>query len=142
MMTREQKSLRFAAFSTLIAFGPLSALSAFAPLSGPMGVVLDAVIWPVDGLQGALASETRLLLAILGGITFGWGIMIWQLAGAAMERDPELVRTIIRTSILLWFAVDSTGSVLAGATLNVLANCVFLALFLVPMWRPAAARAA
>lgn len=138
-MTFEQKALRAAAFLGLIAFGLVGALSAYAPLSGPMGIVLDAVFWPVDGGQGANASETRLLLGILGGITFGWGVMIWQLAGAPLARDPALIRPIIRTGVLCWVVVDSIGSLLAGAPLNVAANLILAATFLVPLYRGARA---
>ncbi len=134
-MTSEQKALRLAAFLTLIAFGLLSALSAHAPLSGPMAGVLDAVFWPVDGAQGTAAAETRLLLGILGGITLGWGLTLWQLAGAPLARDPGLIRPIIRNGILAWFAVDSIGSLLAGAPLNVVANIGIAAMFLIPLWR-------
>jgi hypothetical protein len=136
-MTSEQKGIRFAAAITLIGFGMASVLSAWAPVSGPMGAVLDGVFWPMDGGQSAAAEETRLLLAILGGITFGWGLMIWHLAGAPLERMPDLIRPILRQSVLAWFVLDSTGSVLAGAPLNVLANVVFAALFLVPLSRGA-----
>lgn len=136
-MTQEQKGLRLAAFVTLIGFGLVSALSAFAPFSGPMAIVLDAVFWPLDGGQGAAASETRLLLAILGGITLGWGLMIWQLAGTPLARDPDLIRPIIRNSVLAWFVLDSTGSLLAGAPLNVAANAVVAAFFMIPLLRGA-----
>ncbi|AZL57435.1 excinuclease ABC subunit A [Tabrizicola piscis] len=132
-MTREQTTLRLAASVLLIGFGLVSALSAYAPLSGPMGAVLDAVFWPVDGGQGAAASETRLLMAIMGGITFGWGLMIWQLAGAPLARDPEVIRPILRNAVIGWFVVDSAGSFLAGAPLNVVANVPFAAMFLIPL---------
>jgi hypothetical protein len=136
-MTPEQKGLRLAAFLTLIAFGPLCALSAYAPLSGPMGLVLDAVFWPLDGGQGTGQGETRLVLAILGGITLGWGVTIWQLAGAPLARDPGLIRPIIRNGVLAWFVLDSAASFLAGAPLNVAANVVFAAMLLIPLSRGA-----
>lgn len=132
-MTLEQKSLRLAALLLLILFGLVCALSAYAPLSGPMGLILDAVFWPMDAGQGTAASETRLLLAIMGGITFGWGVMIWQLAGAPLARDPETIRPILRTAVTAWFVVDSAGSFLAGAPLNVIANVPFAAAFLIPL---------
>ncbi len=138
-MTPEQKGLRLAAFLTLIAFGPLSVLSIVPPLSGPMGVVLDTVFWPIDGLQGAGQPETRLLLAILGGITLGWGVTLWQLAGAPLARDPALIRPIIRNAILAWFVLDSAGSLLAGAPLNVAANVALAAMVLFPLYRGARA---
>jgi hypothetical protein len=134
-MTPEQKGLRAAAFVTLIAFGPICALSAYAPLSGPMALVLDGAFWPMDGGQGTGHGETRLLLAILGGITLGWGVTIWQLAGAPLVRDPGLIRPIIRNAVLAWFVLDSAASFLAGAPLNVVANVVIAAAFLIPLSR-------
>ncbi|NJS39644.1 MAG: excinuclease ABC subunit A [Rhodobacteraceae bacterium] len=134
-MTSEQKGLRFAAAVALIGFGLACALAAYPPLSPPTALLIDAVLWPFDGAQTLASSEARLLAAILGGITFGWGVMIWQLAGAPLARDPETIRPIILTAILAWFGLDSFASLLAGAPINLAANLVFLALFLVPMLR-------
>lgn len=140
-MTREQRGLRFAAGVTM-GFGLMTALAALPQLAAPTVMLADILIWPVDGAETGSLPEARLLYAIAGGVLTGWGWMIWLLAGEAMERQPELVRTVIRQSLLLWFAVDSTGSVLAGAPLNVLANGAFLALFLVPTLLQAPAKAA
>ncbi len=134
-MTSEQKGLRFAAAVALIGFGLACALAAYPPLSAPTALLLDLVFWPLDGAEGLTTPESRLLAAILGGITFGWGVMIWQLAGAPLARDPETIRPTILTAVLAWFGLDSFASFLAGAPINVAANLVFLALFLVPMLR-------
>ena len=140
-MTREQRGLRFAAGVTM-GFGLMTALGALPQLAAPTVMLADILIWPVDGAETGSLPEARLLYAIAGGVLTGWGWMIWLLAGEAMDRQPGLVRSIIRQSLLLWFAVDSTGSVLAGAPLNVLANGAFLALFLVPTLLQAPAKAA
>ena len=140
-MTREQRGLRFAAGVTM-GFGLMIALAAQPQLAAPTVMLADILIWPVDGAETGSLPEARLLYAIAGGVLTGWGWMIWLLAGEAMHRQPGLVRSIIRQSLLLWFAVDSTGSVLAGAPLNVLANGAFLALFLVPTLLQAPAKAA
>jgi hypothetical protein len=132
MMTSEQKGLRFAALVTLVT-GLLLALAALPALNLPVRILADILIWPLDGGQGLDAREARLPLAIGGGVMLGWGVMIWQLAGRPMEAAPDAMRAIIRTSVLSWFVVDSLASVAAGAALNIVANAVFLALFLVPM---------
>lgn len=62
-------------------------------------------------------------------------VTLWQLAGAPSARDPGLIRPIIRNGVLAWLAVDSFGSLLAGAPLNVVANIASAAMFLVPLWR-------
>jgi hypothetical protein len=141
MMTSEQKGLRFAAFVTL-STGLLLALAALPALNLPVRILADILIWPLDGGQGLGAPETRLPLAISGGVMLGWGVMIWQLAGRPMETAPDAMRAIIRTSLLAWFVVDSLASVAAGAALNIVANAAFLALFLIPMRIGARQRAA
>ena len=131
-MTSEQNGLRLAAGVTTIT-GFALALAAIPVLNLPVRVLADLLIWPLDQGQTLGTSETRLVLAIGGGVMVGWGLMIWQLAGEPMQRAPEATRAIIRTSILVWFLVDSLASVAAGVPLNVLGNALFLALFLVPM---------
>ena len=100
-----------------------------------MMLLADLLIWPLDGAQTGAASETRLMLAIGGGVMAGWGWMIRQLAGAPMARDPAGMRGLIRQSAVLWFVIASTGSVLAAAPLDAVANLGFLALFRFPMAR-------
>jgi hypothetical protein len=141
MMTAEQKGLRFAAGVTM-AFGLALALAAFPPLGAPMILLADILVWPLDGAETGTAPGMRLILAIAGGVMAGWGWLIWQLAGAALAKDPDNIRPFIRQSVILWFVVDSIASVLASAPLNAVANLAFLALFLIPMLRGRAAQAA
>ncbi|MFN4203133.1 MAG: hypothetical protein ACK4GM_08770 [Tabrizicola sp.] len=131
-MSLEQNGLRFAAGVTM-ATGLGLALAAIPMLSPPLRFLVDLVVWPLDGAETLLASETRLILAIAGGLMVGWGMTIRGLAGAPLARDPQSIRAIIRNSILAWFVVDCAGSIAAGAALNLLPNLGFLALFLVPM---------
>jgi hypothetical protein len=132
MMTSEQKGLRFAAGVTMVT-GLALALAAVPALNLGVRFLTDLLVWPFDGVETLVAPETRLSLAIGGGVMVGWGLMIWQLAGEPLQRAPDAVRGIIRASVLSWFCVDSAGSVAAGAALNVVPNLVFLALFLIPM---------
>jgi hypothetical protein len=133
-MTAEQKGLRFAAGVTMLT-GLALALAALPALNTAVRLLADLLVWPMDGAETLAAPETRLTLAIGGGVMLGWGLLIWQLAGEPLERAPDAIRGIIRASILSWFLVDSTASVVAGAALNVLPNLVFLCLFLIPMRR-------
>lgn len=135
-MTSEQKGLRFAAGVTMVT-GLALALAAVPALNIGVRLLTDLLVWPFNGAETLAASETRLALAIGGGVMLGWGLMIWQLAGEPLERAPDAVRGIIRASVLGWFLVDSAASVAAGAALNILPNLVFLALFLLPMRRGA-----
>ena len=131
-MTSEQKGLRLAAGVTMVT-GLALALASVPALNLPARLLADLLIWPVDGAETLAAPETRLGLAIGGGVLVGWGLMIWQLAGAPLARDPEVIRPILRNAVIGWFVVDCTGSFLAGAPLNVVANVPFAAMFLIPL---------
>ena len=133
-MTHEQTGLRLAAAAT-IGFGLILALATVPILAAPARFLGDILIWPLDGAERLASTETRLMLAIAGGVMAGWGWLIWQLAGEALAQNPDRTRRLIRQSLLLWFAVDSTTSIAAGVPLNVIGNLVFAALFLLPMRR-------
>ena len=123
------------ASATIIMFGVLFFLSTIPPLSAPMAFLFDLVIWPLNGADDLSAPASRLLLAISGGVLVGWGIMLWLIVTRLYPSDPRLARTLILTSAGTWFVVDSLGSAIAGAPLNVLFNIVFLELFVIPLWR-------
>ena len=125
-----------AASAIVIAFGVIMTLGSMPATSAPVALLLDLVFWPLDNRQVASAPETRLLWAISGGILTGWGILLWQLSMRLYPRAPRLARSLILTSISVWFVVDSLGSVLAGAPFNAAFNVGFLLLFVLPLRRP------
>ncbi|NJM34621.1 MAG: hypothetical protein HC850_07810 [Rhodomicrobium sp.] len=102
---------------------------------------IDLVFWPIDGAQSLASPEARLLCAISGGLTFGLGAMLWLIAARLFPHNHDLARSIMIWGVGSWFVVDSTGSVLSGAPLNVALNLVILLLFLIPLSRPAKAMA-
>jgi hypothetical protein len=126
--------LRFASAFTM-AFGFLFAVAAVPGLSGPAAFFLDVLFRPMDGAQTANHSETRLLAAIGGGITVGWGYLMWLVSTHVLPTNPELARRLLMPPLMTWFITDSAFSILSGAPLNAAANVVFLLLFLVPLYR-------
>lgn len=132
---RTRRWLRFAS-ATVIGFGLLTALGAHPTTGRAVIFLADLLLWPLDGAETGDAGETRLIAAIAGGVMAGWGWMLWGLTGEGMDRAPELSRRLILGSVALWFLIDSTGSLAAGAPLNILGNLVFLAMFLWPLRRP------
>ncbi len=126
--------LKFGSALTIF-FGTLIAAATVPALSGPVQYLADFIFFPLDGLQSVAAQETRLINAISGGVMVGWGLMLWMLSTQLYPKEPALTRKIIMTSIIAWFIIDSSGSVLAGASLNVLGNTSFLLIFCLPLWR-------
>lgn len=136
-MTRQSTMTWLKVGSILVMlFGVLSFLSLFGLTSSLMTFLVDLIFWPVDGAQSIGGAENQLLLAIFGGIMMGWGVMLWQITTQLYPRDPILARSLILTSIGVWFVVDGVGSILAGAPLNAVLNLSFLIVFFVPLWRP------
>jgi len=121
--------------------GLVIALAAWPPLAGPVVFAADLFIWPLDGMQTLSAPETRVFMAISGGLMVGWGVTLWKLAAHLMPTDPAAVRSITMTGLYAWFAVDSLGSIMAGVPVNAVANIGFVVLFLLAFRQRGAARA-
>lgn len=117
----------------LIGVGAVIALAVWSATSGPTVLLADVVFWPVDGAQN-LTPESQLLAAVLGGVMVGWGTMVLLVVAKVYPADPGLARSIILPAIWVWFVVDSAGSFVAGAPINVMLNLGFLLAFVIP-WR-------
>jgi hypothetical protein len=133
--------IKLVSATTIIALGALFALGAWPPAAAFANLFVDLLKWPLDGAQTVSTPEARIIAAIGGGITVGWGVMIWQIADRILPTDPVLGRQLLTTSLLSWFVIDSTASWLAGVPLNVVLNTALLLLFLLPLWRMNAAHA-
>ncbi|MEM9798260.1 MAG: hypothetical protein AAF919_17345 [Pseudomonadota bacterium] len=108
-------------------FGIFTTLGSWPPVALPTWMLVDALAWPPSGLDAFATAESRLALAILGGVLLGWGVTLWSLS-----RGVAIPRAALH-GMLAWFCLDSLGSVLAGAAANVLPNIAFLALLVGPI---------
>ncbi len=134
---QQQATLRWLKFASLsvIGFGLLGVLAVVPALSGATRFFIDLAFWPVDGVPGMPTSESNLLWAILNGIVVGWGVLLWQVTTKIYVNHPDVGRSMILTSVGIWFVVDSAGSIAAGAPVNALLNITFLLMFFIPLWR-------
>ncbi|MGJ8571371.1 MAG: hypothetical protein ACSHXI_11800 [Hoeflea sp.] len=119
-----------AASAVIAVIGLLIAVAAWPPLAGPVVFVADLIIWPLDGAQSLAAPETRVFMAIAGGVMAGWGVTLWRMSDYLMPEHLAAARSITMTGLYCWFAVDSIGSIMAGVPLNAVANVGFVVLFL------------
>lgn len=141
MLTGSQTGWLKAGAASLIAFGLLAVAGTAPALSAPIAFMIDLAFWPLDGAQSVAEPETRLLLAVGGGLLAGWGATLWVLVDRLGARDGDLIRAVVGPAILTWFALDSGGSIASGAWMNAILNLGFLALFLLPLRRSALSRA-
>ncbi|MEE2692656.1 MAG: hypothetical protein VX640_14065 [Pseudomonadota bacterium] len=121
--------------------GLVFALAAFAPVDAPGVLFLDLLKWPLDGNPGALGQDARWLSGVGGGLLAGYAVAILTIIAPAIERGDQGVRRGAVAAILVWFAVDSAGSIASGVGSNAVFNVLFAAMYLFPLvaMKPAAA---
>jgi hypothetical protein len=133
----QETTLRWLKFGSALTifFGILVAAAATPMTAGPTQFLADLIFFPIDGAQDISPPETRLISAIGGGVMAGWGVLLWMLSTQLFPINQALAARLIITSIVTWFVIDSTGSIIAGAPLNAAFNLSFLLIFCVPLWR-------
>ena len=130
-----QSSITTLKFASLFVMGCglIFFLSLFTSLDILTHLFLDIAVWPFDSAQNLNTDEAQLLTAISGGMLFGWGMMFWVVTTDVYATNPKLGGKIILISIISWFIIDSTGSIIAGFGANAVMNISFLLFFSVPV---------
>ncbi len=118
---------------SLIFLGALFSWGTVDPLANITLSLIDFIILPIDGAQSFAAVETRLLTAITGGLTAGFGMAVYMMTVHIYSIDQAIGGRMILATTFTWFVVDGIGSVLAGVTFNVFANITFLVMIALPV---------
>lgn len=129
-----ERQVKIAALLTA-GFGLLFAVGSHDATDGPVRFLADLLFLRLGDGPGELTNTNHLADAILGGVMAGWGAMMWLLADRLLTRMPSEVKSILTISLLVWFPIDSLGSIASGAWLNAISNIAFAAMFLVPLRR-------
>ena len=109
------------------------ASGAFPGLDGLSILMHDFVDFPLDVTTGPYTEDARWFSAIGGGVFASRCVVMWMIFAPAIENgDKQIVRSAI-ISILVWFVIDSAGSVAAGVPVNVAFNVLFLAMLMAPL---------
>lgn len=134
LQKRQKNYLLFTAF-IIGSFGPIFMLGSTNKTATAANFTLDLLDFPLDGAQTLSTPTSHFLSAHTGGFLFGWGITILGLRQWVFDSNPDGVRKAIVTGIIAWCCLDSLGSVLAGATSNVLFNLAVLTAAIGPLWK-------
>jgi hypothetical protein len=126
------KILRFSSLFVLVT-GLLPVLAIFEVTQEPWRLFFDILTWPMDGDPATLTDSERQLSAILGGVLCGWAWLLYKLAHEDVFN--QTIRKLMIQSTVVWFFVDSLGSILSGLPLNAVSNISFLLLLMVPLMR-------
>jgi hypothetical protein len=104
----------------------VAVFTAFSGFAVAMPFASGGLFWPLDGAQTISAPEPRVFAAIFGGLTVSLGVFVFQIATHLLPAGLDLARRLTVPSVIAWFLVDSTGSVLACCPGNVVPNLVVL----------------
>jgi len=130
-MTGFWKTYMLLGSEALIAMGVIFAVLGIVP--GGYGAVdwINQFLGGVAIPDAEAARTVRFLYALMGGVTAGWGLLIFLV----VKREALGANTmrIIGTSAALWFVLDAGGSLVTGFYLNAAFSTAFLvALVVVP----------
>ncbi|MEL6573519.1 MAG: hypothetical protein AAFQ64_17825 [Pseudomonadota bacterium] len=128
-MTPQQTRMRRAG-AVLIAFGVGFALLALPFLNAGAKPFLQLAYWPMQPDAAVISAPVPLLVGIAGGLTAGLGAMLWAVATQVVPVSPMAGAKVVRTTAWVWYVVDSTASIAAGAPFNAVLNLGFLAIML------------
>lgn len=116
-----------------IGFALAIAGAAWTPTSGVFNFLYDMVDWPLDGAANVVTAQTRLLSAISGGVFASWSVLLILIVAPAIARGDDDIRRAALIAILVWFFIDSAGSLAAGFATNAAFNTVYLVTLLAPL---------
>jgi hypothetical protein len=94
-------------------------------------IELSGMTW-VDLTLGQVRFH-NLLSGVIGGVLIGWGTLLGFLSARLRKNPEDWIWTILTLSVVIWYLVDTTASILAGSTLNVLLNSSLFAAALPPI---------
>ena len=113
--------------------GLISLLAAHPATAGPWLLLFDILAWPLDGNPGQFSQLDFALNGVLGGVMVGWGFMMMLFTKTHLTQGDVAARKSIMVAIVAWFISDSAASFVSGLPGNVVLNCGFLLMFMVPL---------
>lgn len=120
---------------TFFIYSILWALAPYPSINLPARLILDLADWPLDNLATPLDRNTQWLSSIGAGVLAAISIFLGGIVVPAIKRaDTSITRTTI-LAMVVWYVIDSTGSVASGVSSNVFFNSIYLVLVLIPLIR-------
>jgi len=136
-MSRNTRSKLMLLVAGIFAFyAVLWGLAPYESVNLPSRLILDSLDWPIDNLSTALDKNTMLLSAIGAGLLGSIAVFLGGIVAPAIkEGNKSITRTTV-VAMLVWYIIDSTGSISSGVASNVVFNSVYLVLILIPIiWK-------
>lgn len=125
--------LKLSSYSLLV-FAAFWWLAAVPGYDRPAQLLLDLMVWPIDGGHDQLTIDARFLSAIGAGLLAAFAILLLLVVIPEVKRGNGSVLRGTAIAIVTWYVVDSVGCIFAGVASNVVLNTIYAAAMLVPLW--------
>jgi hypothetical protein len=111
----------------------LFALAGVNDFTGANDIFFNLASSGTEGVAGLTTPESKLAMAIAGGVFGGLGAMYLFISAPGIEQGSSLIRKGSIYVFLTWFVIDSGASIASGNAANVIPNLVFLVVYLAPL---------
>ena len=108
-------------------------LAPFDQFNAPAHFYLDLLDWPPGDAPAELDRNTKWLSAIGAGLLMALAVMLLGITCPALDEGDKRTVRVTAIALMVWFVIDSAGSIAAGAPANVFFNTVYLIPMLVPL---------
>ncbi len=117
----------------VIAFGLAMAVLVGTPAFAPFHNQIDPVFWSSGWIPESTVRFRTWMLSAWGATVAGWGVSLFFLARYPFRsRDPWAWKAIA-WSVLLWFVLDTSVSLMYGVVFNAGFNLLLMILAGVPL---------
>lgn len=117
----------------LILYSLVWATAPYGPIDPPARFLLDLLAWPLGDGSPKWDENILWMSSIGAGLLMALGVIFLGVIVPAIDQGNRRVAQTTIVAMLLWFAIDSTGSIAAGFTANAVFNLITLVPILLPM---------
>jgi len=107
--------------------------AAFPSVNLPARFILDISDWPMDNLAAPLDRNTQWLSSISAGLLAGLAVIFGGIVAPAIKQRNVSITRVTIAAMVVWYVVDSVGSIAAGVVSNVFFNTIYLVATLIPL---------
>jgi hypothetical protein len=118
----------------LVAVGVMFAVIDMPVIGKPAQLFIDFCYFRLFSAQPVpLSREALFATSLTGALTVGWGLFMHQTIEHVARVNPAVLRRAVGLALTVWFVLDQAGSWRNGAYGNMITNCAFYAVFMLPL---------
>lgn len=126
------KTIRIVAILFII-FAIIWGLAPYQAINAPSRVLLDILDWPFGDASPTFTGSEMWLSSIGAGLTAAISIMLIGIVAPAVEKSDRKTARVTILAFIIWYIVDSVGSVVSGIPSNAFFNLILLIAILIPL---------